>query len=423
MTSPLPFFHYAYPAAIRFTLVSRILFAILLSGLLLWAQQYEQPIPSVPLHLAILTLALGNSLLGWIYLKHPATRHLLEAGLCIDVFVLTEILYFSGGAANPIVSLYLPPILIAALVCRPLFAWGLTLFAATAYIFLFYYHLPFPIHLSLASNLLQIHIFGMWLTFVLSAVLITACITRLIAALNHSNLQLYNAHIRQQQNEQLLSIGIEAAHLAHKLSTPLNSLLLLNQDWQSRQDLPSDFQDDINLMHRQLEQCRTALKQLKHPHSTPSGSPTISFYQTLADHLAQWHNLRPEAVCRWQQHTPAQPDIHTQLDPLFWPAFLNILNNAADAGSHEIWLETRISGSQLQLGIRNSSGFLSNEQLDTAGLNAQTSSKPAGMGMGVLLSHATFSRMGGSLSLHNHPEGGVYAEICVPLASHNTSES
>lgn len=410
-----------YPAALRLTLYARLLFATALTALLLWAYGTDQPWPLLPLALVAFTLAAAGGLLA-VY-AGSERRHLMEWGLCIDMLVLTEWLYWSGGVTNPMVSLYLPPVLLAALLCSPRFAWLLTFFAAGAYLLLFRYHQPFPIVSDQPDRLFQIHIGGMWLTFVLSAVLITACITRLISELNRKTAELHQAHTRQQQNEQILGIGIEAAHLAHRLSTPLNSLMLLNDDWQSRRDLPAEMAEDLQLMQQLLGECRDSLWQLKPKQAAVSSEwQTVYLYQTLQTQLAQWHNLRPEVVYHWQQHSPIAPDLEVCIDPLFWSALLNILNNAADAGGQEITVETRLDDNLWTIGIRNRSGCLSESQLQAAGLNAQESDKPAGLGMGVLLSHATLARMGGSLSLSNHPSGGVYAEIRLPLTLCPASE-
>ncbi len=51
-----------------------------------------------------------------------------------------------------------------------------------------------------------------------------------------------------------------------------------------------------------------------------------------------------------------------------------------------------------------------------AGLAPLESAKPAGLGLGMMLSHATLARLGGTLSLDNRAEGGVHARITLPLA-------
>jgi two-component system sensor histidine kinase RegB len=68
----------------------------------------------------------------------------------------------------------------------------------------------------------------------------------------------------------------------------------------------------------------------------------------------------------------------------------------------------------LQLDIINPVGCLSGTTA-RAGLAPLASDKPAGMGLGVMLSHATLARLNGTLTLDNRPEGGVHACVRLPL--------
>jgi two-component system sensor histidine kinase RegB len=102
-------------------------------------------------------------------------------------------------------------------------------------------------------------------------------------------------------------------------------------------------------------------------------------------------------------------------DPRFWPAFFNLLNNAAEAGGGEVELSVASSDGWLTLQIRNRRGSLSPAQLARAGLAPLDSSKPAGLGLGVMLSHVTLSHLGGELNLDNDPQGGVCATLRLPL--------
>ena len=73
-----------------------------------------QFIRAVIVTFAILALALANIRTDWQLRRSAAVSprwFFLE--LCLDVGVLTLLLYFAGGSANPFVSLYLIPLTIA----------------------------------------------------------------------------------------------------------------------------------------------------------------------------------------------------------------------------------------------------------------------------------------------------------------------
>jgi two-component system sensor histidine kinase RegB len=307
----------------------------------------------------------------------------------------------------------------AALVCTVRFAWLIFGLCLTGYFSLFFWQLPFPIATNQPQTVLRIHLSGMWLTFAFSAAIITGWISWLIHALSFRDSKLKRAHQQQQQNERLLSLGISAATLAHQLSTPMNNLFLLQDELKYHPDMPKDCIADLDTMQKQLLLCAESLQKLKA--SPQIHAEAVDLSLVFVDQLDQWRNLRPNVRLRVDNRLPQ--GMATHINPLFWSALLNILNNAADAGTNEVELSSMVLAKQmLCINIYNRSGHLSASQLKEAGLTELNSSKPAGMGLGVMLSHATLAHIGGSVTLKNHSEGGVHAQILLPLSWENKAK-
>ena len=76
----------------------------------------DVPLPQQPM-LAILAVAgLINAVTWWrVRQASDATPYELFSQLLIDVAALSALCFFSGGATNPLVSMLLPPVAIAAL--------------------------------------------------------------------------------------------------------------------------------------------------------------------------------------------------------------------------------------------------------------------------------------------------------------------
>lgn len=360
---------------------------------------------------ALATLALLNlALQCWPALSaRPGLA--LRLGLGGDVLALTELLAFSGGAANPLASLYLPPVLFAALLLPGGFAWWLGGAALAAYAALFFWHLPWPLAGGDAAYAFSLHLVGMWLTFALSVLLIVAFVSHLARQLMLREEALRQAREAQLRQEQLVAVGLQAAAAAHSLSTPLNTMTLLVDDMADACDGDAQLADDLALMRAQLADCRDALSRLKH--GADSGAAARPLFDLLDERLAGWRSLRPDVELSYRG--PAQGGPRVSPDPGFWPALFNLLNNAADAGGGRVELTVNWEDGRLLAVIVNRQGCLSDAQLARAGLAALPSDKPAGMGLGVLLSHVTLSRLGGRLHLANDPAGGVCARLELPL--------
>ena len=358
-----------------------------------------------------LTLALVNALLPRFLARHSAQR-VVFAGLLADILVLTELLAFSGGAANPLASLYLPPVLFAALLLPARLAWMLALLSLMAYALLFGWHLPWPLAGDDAAYAFQLHLVGMWLTFAVSVILLTSFVSLLARQLAQREAALAQAREQQLRNEQLVALGVQAAGVAHTLSTPLGTLTMLCDELACDTTAQPQWQADITLMQSQLSLCRDALAQLK------AGVEPRGMAQPLCDVLAQqlqsWHSTRPDV--RLAREGLVQGGPVMALDPRFWPAFFNLLNNAAEAGGGEVSLTVSVDDYSVWMVIHNRQGSLSPAQLARAGLAPLESDKPAGLGLGVMLSHVTLSHLGGEVKLDNDVCGGVRATIRLPIA-------
>jgi len=94
---------------------------------------------------------------------------------------------------------------------------------------------------------------------------------------------------------------------------------------------------------------------------------------------------------------------------------MNLLNNAAEV-SDAIDIEVSRQGSSLQISLRDYGPGIPVELLQQIGHSLLRQSEH-GMGLGLFLTHATIERIGGSIRLDNHPEGGSITRVCIPLYS------
>lgn len=398
------------PRAVRrLSLVRRVM---LLSAFLavLGAALAGVALPWLPLGLGLGGLFAANLALDHWLGRGGSAALILQLGLGADVLVLAALLALTGGAANPLASLFLPPVLFAALIAPGAFAWLLAALAMLLYGLLIFWHLPLP-DFGEPAIVFNLHIIGMWLTFAVSACLITAYVSYLSRLLAEREAELDAARETQLRDEQLVAVGMQAAGAAHSLSTPLNTLTLLVDELAASHGGNAELADDLTLMRRQLAVCRDALARLKlGAEPAPAAQP---LFATLAERLDGWRSLRPDVRLDWQP--PPGDDPRVLLEPVFWPAFFNLINNAAEAGGGEVTVSARLQGEALQLDIVNRQGCLSAAQLRRAGLTPLDSDKPAGLGIGMLLSHATLARLSGSLELTNRAQGGVHARVTLPL--------
>ncbi|NHC05447.1 ATP-binding protein [Azonexus fungiphilus] len=372
---------------------------------------------ALPQSVMLAILAIGtllNALGHWSAgRQRTATANELCSQLIIDIATLSALIFFSGGATNPLVSLLLPPVAIAALGLprRQVIVVGASAVAAYSLLMLFY--LPLPI--ADASRATQLHLVGMWLTFAVSALLIGWVILRMSQAIRRRDAELAAAREQALRDERVTAMGTLAAGAAHELGTPLATMALLAGELAQDQRLPADARDDIELLRRQIAACKEIITGL----SRRAGAERLenARFQPVdrwLDALRQkWHALRPQPGSRLVVASDGEaPGIVA--DPRLEQALLNLLNNAANACPQPLEVRLAWHSRDIEIEIRDRGPGFPAEVIALCGKD-KLPAHDGGCGVGLLLTCSAIGQLGGRLSLENPESGGALARISLPI--------
>ncbi len=337
--------------------------------------------------------------------------------LLFDIAVLSTLLYFTGGATNPFGFLYLLPITISAAVLSSRYTWTLAAITVASYSFLIWQYIPLPEAHHNHTESFNLHVFGMWLGFVVSAIMVAYFVVGMGNSLRRQEQVLVKAREDALRNERLVAIGTLAASTAHALGTPLGTMALITDELQH--DCKADdavSRENIKTLRLQIERCKEALAELSVSAGNVSASDggVLAVDDYLQQLLDQWQQTRCdiEVKTQWQGSRPVPALL---VDRTLSQALYNILDNAAEATlSHIDWLASW-DDKQLYMEIRDFGSGLHDEAKTQAG-KIPFSSKQDGMGLGLFLAHAVIERFGGSVKLYNHEQGGLCTSIQLPLS-------
>jgi len=374
----------------------------------------------IAMPLAPLLVLLGGftlvSLLTWVRLHKAWPVHDLELFLhfCIDVLALTIFLYFTGGSTNPFAPLYLLPLTLTAATLPARYSWSMVLITVSCYSLLLFYYVPLPEMHGAHDHGFRLHVLGMWLGFLLSAMLIAWFVVRMAMTVRRQDQRIAELREQQLRDEQILALGTLAAGAAHELGTPLSTMAIVLKDMQAGQAV-----DDTTLttLRQQVDRCRTILGSISASAGAAraesgSGVRLDTHLQQLIDAwIRQRHGIQP----RVDSHGP-QPAPRIVADQTLDQALLNIFNNAADASPQDVAITINWTAQELQLDVADRGTGLAEELLDKTGKTIY-STKQHGLGLGLFLSYTTLERMGGAVHLYNREGGGVLCRITLPLAN------
>ncbi len=359
----------------------------------------------------------------WVRLHHtfPVSNLEFFAQLLIDIFALTALLYFSGGSTNPFISLYLLPLTIAAAILPWRYTWAIAVITITCYTILLFEYIPLPHDHSddHSAHLMEfnLHVSGMWLTFVLSTILIAWFVVKMSISIRDRDKDLAQAREQALRNEQIIALGTLAAGAAHELGTPLSTMAVISGELQQEYPQNEEFQNNIRILRNQITHCKQTLTQLLanagQARIEDGNSQSVDYF--LKQVLDKWQLIRPSTKFsyQWEGTQPAPSIMNTQL---LSQSILNLLNNAADASTDQVKIKSNWDQHTLNLEIHDDGEGLTGEAAQRAGEAFFTNKAPGqGFGIGLFLANANIERFGGNVRLFNHPEGGACIHVTLPL--------
>jgi two-component system sensor histidine kinase RegB len=391
-------------------------------------------------------VAVLNGLTWWrLSLDYPVGNLELFLQLFADVAVLTVLLYYAGGSTNPFVSLYLLPLVIAAATLPRRYTWGMAALTLACYSLLMVWHVPLPtdshaqhdhaaMQMDHSQHLMQepsaadggqtgsdtaswlgdafsTHVLGMWLGFVISAMVIAYFVVEMAGAVRSRDAELNRAREETLRNERIVALGTLAASAAHELGTPLSTMSVVIGEMRRDTAAQPELQGSLAILDDQVKNCKRIIDTLiRHAQEAPSEQAVEGFVSGVLD---EWQLLRPTVHYRYEV-SGQQPTPCLHIDPALRSALLNLLNNAADASPEEMSILLRWDEANIVLEIRDQGPGLTPEAAARAG-SAFFTTKQEGRGLGLFLANATLERIGGKVRLLNREGGGATTEVVLPL--------
>ena len=387
--------------------------AVLAQVILIVPGLLDIPVPQLPLLGIVAIAGLFNGFTQWRAAgAQTATTGELFSHLLFDIGMLSAVVFLSGGAANPLVSLLLPPVAVAALTLPARSVAIVSAVTITAYSLLMVYYVPLP--MPDATRATRLHLGGMWLIFVVSALMIAWIIVRTTRIIRQRDAELATAREQGLRDERVMAMGTLAAGAAHELGTPLGTMALLAGELANEAGLSPAAQEDIALLRQQIGVCKQIITGLSRRAGAErlENSPLQAADQWLDEVRQHWHAARPQASSRLIVTSDGTaPDIVA--DPRLEQAVLNLLNNAANATASPLDIRLGWSTEILSIDIRDHGPGFPPEVLELGG-QASFPAHERGSGVGLMLTRSAVEQLGGSLTLANPDDGGALARIELP---------
>ncbi|MBO1923354.1 sensor histidine kinase KdpD [Thiomicrorhabdus sp. 6S3-12] len=349
--------------------------------------------------------------------QHQRQCQLVWFSLLAWLLLLNSLLlYHTGGTINPLIYLLLAPLVLGMLILSTSWFMSLALLASACYLSLGFFYVPImSLKVQSLPAFFAWYLHGSMLAFILLVMLLALLIFPLRKRLEAQRSALSQQQNRALQNEYLLSVASLASASVHQLSTPLNTLSLL-QDLLKNEITSDQGKAYLQTANQQLSVCINALHSLRNKAEEVSqpANAGIEIGALLKDLRQEFALLHP------QSELQTSTDIASGLlyvDAAFKLAIMNLLDNAARYSPDFIRLKVSKHAGGWTLRVEDQGGGLVQNDLETLGQGLME--EYHGTGMGVFLSRMIIERFGGSLNFRNgeiEGQPGLIAEVSLPIS-------
>ncbi|MFT5035604.1 MAG: two-component system sensor histidine kinase RegB [Litorivivens sp.] len=382
----------------------------------------DAELPLTEMLLLVATLSLFN-LASWLRYRTAAgeiANGELFTGLLVDVALLSALLYYSGGIANPFIFLYLLQVAVGAVLLKPRYIWTMVVLTSACFMVLTRWHLPLILPQLVGPTLSLHYIGGLMVCFALNAALLVIFIHRIGSNLRQRDARLADLRQRAAEEEHIVRMGLLATGAAHELGTPLATLAVILGDWSHSAPLAKDpvLLDEIKLMQLQLQRCKTIVSGILMSAGEARGeAPVATTLHLFLDQLVEeWRSAQPTQRLDYQRNDWLDRPIVS--DSALKQMVRNVLDNGIDAAPlMPLQLRVDCTDNWLTLCIRDAGPGFSPDILANFAKPYYSTKGRTGSGLGLFLSVNVARTLGGKIEARNLAGGGAEVVIKLPLAA------
>jgi two-component system sensor histidine kinase RegB len=261
-------------------------------------------------------------------------------------------------------------------------------------------------------NIFDLHLQGMLVSYVISAILLIIFIGKIINNIRHGEQKIHALEQQFLKEKQLMEMGLLATSSAHNLGTPLSTISVIISDWKK---IISDknLQDDIKIIDSQLQKCKNILSEILNY----SGKSRLESFESKS-----LQDCCQNLVKNWQKSCKIKELEYEFLctieQPFFFnniliQAIYNIFNNALEAYKNKIKITFLNDENNLIIKIIDDGNGFDEKILKNLGKPNLSTKKSAGLGL--FLTIETLEKINGNLIVKNIKNIGTQVEILIPF--------
>ena len=372
----------------------------------------------LPLIFCSLTIFFGgltNIFIQFNFKKNQISNIESTILLFYDIIQLAVLLYLTGGVTNPFIVFLIVPAIISSTVLSLASMFFLSFVTILGLLLLTFNYYPLPSEGNIHFHVPQYYVYSIPSSLVILLTFLNYFGFRFGYEARKRGNALNRLEIILAKEQELESIGHQAAAAAHSLGTPLSTITVIAKELKKEFTKDKQFNEDIDTLLNQAKKCGEILKKIS--------QNKIVDDEYVANITLQ--NLLFEITKSFEEITEKKINLNTsnankkipiKRSPEITYGIRNFIGNAVKFSKKNIEVDLQSDDSQISIKISDDGPGFPDDVFKIIGepfiasKNKKLKSK-AGLGLGTFIGKTLLERKKALIEFSNLNDGGAQVEI------------
>jgi len=339
--------------------------------------------------------------------------------LSYDILQLGLLFFITGGITNPFIFLIIIPAVFSS---QYLHIWSsivLVLFITLVLVFLTFFHYDLPHPETIHFNAPDYYLYGIPLSIVIGSIFLVYFGVK-FGSESRIRRKAYDKiqELMAKENE-LLSLGGQAAAAAHSLGTPLSTILLTAKELQKEFGNNHKIKRDLDLLVSQSNRCSQILKKLSLNPNIEDGfiDSNLSFYDYVNEIVRSYQEISSKEFIIDSEEYEKRINAHKSTEIIY--GLRNFIGNANKFSKKKVEIFLRSNNKQTEITIRDDGPGFPKDLIDKHRLGEpyirtadQANISKYGLGLGTFIGKTLLEKNFANINFGNSKETGG-AEVII----------
>ena len=327
--------------------------------------------------------------------------------LLYDTIQLSVLLYLTGGIINPFIILIIAPIIISATYLVAIWTILLSLLSITLIITLNYFYIP--LEWNEAIIIPRTYQIGLLLSLLIAIIFIAVYVYLFATSARKISNALSEIKLQLSNQKKITEVGSLSAAAVHELSTPLNTIFLVLNDFLKDKKLIKnlDVLEDIELLKSEAERCKNILLKL-------SKNP-----QNLKDNFLKKVKISDIVKINFEKFNTNKilkinTNNHVEKEIIFKDEIMyalgNLIQNAIIYSKKFVFVDIKIKTNIYNIVISDDGPGFPKDIIEKLG-QPYVSKNKKGLGLGIFISKNLIEGLNGEIFFKNSKNNKAVVEI------------